>query len=79
MSNYHRYTPEQQAKIDHLEIICNNWEDEESECASKIGDLTHRLAVVTRRRDKAEDTLIAFIRECNATLTENNQTKGEPK
>lgn len=72
MSNYHRFTPEQQAKIDHLEIICNNWEAEESECASKIGDLTHRLAVATRRKDKAEDTLIAFIKECEAALTPND-------
>ena len=72
MSNYHRYTPEQQAKIDRMEVNCNLWEDEENECESKIESLTLRLKIATKRKDRAEDKLIAFIRECDATLTEND-------
>ena len=72
MSNYHRYTPKQQAKIDRMEANCNLWEAEESECATKIEDLTHRLSIAKKRRDQADDKLIAFIRECDATLPEND-------
>lgn len=68
MSNYDRYTSDQQTKIDRMEANCNLWEAEESACEIRIEDLTCRLSIAKNRRDQADEKLIAFVRKCDEQL-----------
>lgn len=70
MTNYDKYTKEQQDKIDHLQRVCNEWESTYDWAQRQVTAFEKEAAKALPHYRAAETRLCNYVVECDRQLKE---------